>query len=77
MKGWERFDELSRKGGVGTRAFIAMQFGDAELNEVLENHLRPAVKRTGFDLMKLDDEPRAGGAGGDPALARAGRPGGG
>jgi nucleoside 2-deoxyribosyltransferase len=60
LNGWDRYEELSRKGGVGTRAFIAMKFGEAELNEVLDKHLRPAVKRTGFDLMRLDDEPRAG-----------------
>jgi hypothetical protein len=60
LKGWERYEELRRKGGVGTRAFIAMEFGDAELNEVLEKHFRPAVERTGYELMKLDDEPRAG-----------------
>jgi len=60
LKGWERYEELSRRGGVGTRAFIAMKFGEAELNQVLDKHLRPAVRRTGFEIVKLDDEPRAG-----------------
>jgi nucleoside 2-deoxyribosyltransferase len=38
----------------------SLRFRNPELNDVLENHLRPAVRRTGFELRKLDDEPQAG-----------------
>jgi nucleoside 2-deoxyribosyltransferase len=37
-----------------------MRFGDPELDEMLRDHFRPAVQRTGFTLFRLDDEPRAG-----------------
>lgn len=60
FKGWERFAQLQKSSRRGTRAFIAMEFGNPELNDLLENHLRPTVKLTGYDLYKLDDEPRAG-----------------
>jgi hypothetical protein len=60
MKGWARFEELSRQGGVGTRAFLAMKFGDPELDDLVKNHLRAAVLATGFTVRRLDDEPKAG-----------------
>lgn len=39
---------------------MAMKFGDAKLDEILENVFRPSAKRAGFDLLKLDDTPKAG-----------------
>lgn len=60
IKGWHRVEEL-RRSAVGSRkGFMAMKFGDAELDAVFRNHFRPAVGLTGFELMRLDDEPRAG-----------------
>jgi nucleoside 2-deoxyribosyltransferase len=37
-----------------------MKFGDGDLDIMLENCFRPAVKDTGFDLFRLDDVPKAG-----------------
>ena len=60
IKGWRRVEEL-RRSAVGSRkGFMAMKFGDAQLDAVFRNHFRPAVGLTGFELMRLDDEPRAG-----------------
>ena len=39
---------------------MAMKFGDAELSGFFSHHLKPATKRAGFDLFKLDDQPKAG-----------------
>jgi hypothetical protein len=39
---------------------MAMKFGDATLNDVVENHFRPAVARAGFNLRLLTDEQPAG-----------------
>ena len=39
---------------------MAMKFGDADLDELLGSFLKPAAKRAGFDLFKLDDRPKAG-----------------
>jgi hypothetical protein len=60
FKGWLRVEELKRSKQSSRDAFMAMKFGDAELNQFLENVIRPTVSKTGFRLLKLDDEPKAG-----------------
>jgi hypothetical protein len=60
MEGWRRYAELVHSGGVGSTAFMAMQFGDADLNKLIENHVRPSITQTGFTLRRLDDRPKAG-----------------
>lgn len=60
MKGWELFEALKRGKASGRNAFMAMQFGNAELSSIVENHFKPAVKATGFDLRRLDDGQPAG-----------------
>lgn len=57
---WNYYETLLKGSATYRKAFMAMQFGDAELNVVLENVFKPSVKLAGFDLFKLDDEPRAG-----------------
>lgn len=47
--GWKRYAELLRDGARSTHAFMAMKFG-TEMQRVLEDHMRPAVAQTGFDL---------------------------
>lgn len=60
IKGWSRVEEL-RRSAVGSRkGFMAMKFGDTQLDAVFRDHFRPAVGQTGFELLRLDDEPRAG-----------------
>jgi hypothetical protein len=58
--GWNHFETLLKGSTTYRKAFMAMKFGDAELNAVLENVFRPSVKMAGFDLFKLDDVPQAG-----------------
>ena len=60
LEGWQRYDELERGIPTGRKAFMAMKFGDAELNRVVEACFRPAVSQAGFRLFQLDDEPKAG-----------------
>jgi nucleoside 2-deoxyribosyltransferase len=60
MKGWEYYDQLNRGAIVSRKAFMAMQYGDQELDAVFENYFKPAVKATGFDLVRLDEKPQAG-----------------
>lgn len=58
--GWDYYDQL-RQGGVTYRkAFMAMKFGDDHLDLMLENIFKPSVKKAGFDLLRLDDLPKAG-----------------
>jgi hypothetical protein len=60
MKGWMRVEELKVESANNTKAFMAMKFGDAELDRIFSDCFKPAVKRAGFDLARLDDAPRAG-----------------
>jgi hypothetical protein len=59
-EGWEQYAELSQKRTDGRNAFMAMKFGDADLDWMVENCFKPAVARTGFILRKLTDEQPAG-----------------
>lgn len=55
MDGWEYYEKL-KQGGISSRkAFMAMQYGEEELDEIVNKCFRPAVKATGFDLYRLDD----------------------
>ena len=39
---------------------MAMPYGKEPLTSIVDEHFRPAVKQTGFDLIRLDDRPKAG-----------------
>ncbi len=58
--GWQRYDELRRGIASSRKAFMALKFGDRDLDHLVERHLRPAVMQAGFTLFQLDDEPKAG-----------------
>lgn len=58
MKGWEYYDELKRGHEDSRKAFMAMQFGDNELNRIFEKTLKPAMEQVGFKLFNLADRNR-------------------
>lgn len=58
--GWERYQELKRATSDSRKAFMAMQYNEAELESLVENVFKPAVKQTGFDLSVLRDNREAG-----------------
>ncbi len=60
LSGWKRFAELQTTTSGSKRAFMAMQYGDSEMDHVFFDYFKPAAKRAGYDLVKLDEEPRAG-----------------
>lgn len=60
MEGWEYYEDLKRGGISSRKAFMAMKYGDPELDEIVANYIRPAVQDTGFNLYRLDDSPKAG-----------------
>jgi hypothetical protein len=37
-----------------------MKFGDATLDEVFRQCFKPAVEKTGFDLVRIDEKPKTG-----------------
>lgn len=60
VKGWEKYFQLLAAGSQSKRAFMAMKFGDEELDSVFSAHFKPACAQTGFELLKLDENASAG-----------------
>jgi len=58
--GWKRYEELKRSISDSRKAFMAMKFGDKELDSVVDEYFKPAVDQTGFNLFRLTEKPRAG-----------------
>jgi hypothetical protein len=60
FEGWQYYEKLKRGAVNSRRAFMAMEYGNKELDEMAEKHFKPAVACTGFDLCRLDEKPKAG-----------------
>jgi hypothetical protein len=60
MAGWKRYEELKKQRLESRTAFMALKFGQPVLTRLVEECVRPAVKRTGFDLRILTDPQAAG-----------------
>lgn len=60
FEGWEHYEQLQNESTDSRIVFMAMKFGDQELNAIVENVFRPAVAKTGFELRILSDVPKAG-----------------
>jgi len=58
--GWQLYQELTQEAVQNRTAFMAMTFGDSLLDTVFSECFKPAVARTGFNLVRLDEEPPAG-----------------
>jgi hypothetical protein len=60
LNGWQLFEDLQR-GKSGSRiAFMAMPFGEDELDRIYKNNFKVAVAATGFDLKRVDEAQPAG-----------------
>lgn len=59
FEGWEKFNELQYIRQDSRKAFMAMDFNQADIQTVF-NAYKKAVKQTGFELIKLNDVPKAG-----------------
>ncbi|MBC7984307.1 MAG: hypothetical protein H7Y02_10690 [Candidatus Obscuribacterales bacterium] len=60
IDGWLKFEELKRGTSTARLAFMAMQFGDQQLDGLYRDYLRSAVAATGFELRRVDEEQPAG-----------------
>jgi len=60
FSGWEYVEKLKQGSATYRKAFMAMKFGDSELDGMLDKVFKPAAKQAGFSLFKLDDAPVAG-----------------
>jgi len=61
FKGWQYYEKLKRGAIDSRKAFMAMKYGDEQLDKIVEEVFKPAVKQTGFDLFKLVDRPQPAG----------------
>jgi hypothetical protein len=61
LKGWDRFHQLKRGSTDSRKAFMAMKYGDAQLDEIVENFFKKAVEQTSFELFTLVDRPQPAG----------------
>lgn len=61
LQGWEKYEDEKRGRVPGNYGFIAMQFGDPELDRFVEGVVKPAVKEgVGYDLVDMRNVARAG-----------------
>jgi len=58
--GWDRYESIKRGSLDSQTAFMAMQFNDSELDIAYLQCFKPAVEQTGFNLVRLDEQPIAG-----------------
>jgi hypothetical protein len=61
VEGWEYYEKLKRGAIESRKAFMAMKYGDEQLDQIVDDIFKPAVKQTGFDLFKLPDRPQPAG----------------
>ena len=60
MEGWERYEALRHAEVASRSVFMAMKFGDAELDNVVNGCFKGAVKRAGFVLRPMTEGQPAG-----------------
>ena len=53
--GWSYLDKLRTGQKLSRQAFMAMKFGDNELDAIYRDHFKAAVDATGFTLKRLDE----------------------
>ena len=61
LDGWALYESEKRGQIKGHYGFIAMRFDDPELDDLVKNVVKPAVKSaTGYELVDMKDRSRAG-----------------
>ncbi len=60
LEGWEQYEAERRGQSDGNYGFLAMQFGDLELNTFVKEVLKPTVRGVGYELLDMNDASRAG-----------------
>lgn len=60
LAGWQLFENLQRGKSNSRIAFMAMQFGDEELDRIYKDYFKIGVAATGFDLKRVDEGQPAG-----------------
>jgi hypothetical protein len=58
--GWQRYRDLSSAKSARRYGFMAMKYGDEQLDAIVRDHFAPQVALTEFELKRLDDGQPAG-----------------
>ncbi len=62
IDGWDHHRQLMQNGSGSRHAFMAMRFGDAQLDAVFREHMVPTVAACGFDLRTLNGPHQTAGS---------------
>lgn len=54
VKGWERISQLRKVRTESKQVFVAMKFGDPDLDKVFEDAIVPAVEQCGYHAYRID-----------------------
>ena len=61
LKGWEMYEEEKRGAAAGNYGFIAMKFGDDELEQLVAKVIKPTIENEiGYEIVDLRDVAQAG-----------------
>ncbi|MEK9628853.1 MAG: hypothetical protein VW455_07505 [Nitrospinota bacterium] len=60
FEGWAYYEAIMKGQTISKKAFMAMEFGNTVLDKVFSECFKPAVKKTGFDLQTVLEQPKAG-----------------
>lgn len=56
VKGWERIAQLRKVRSESKQVFVAMKFGDPELDKVFDDAILPAVEICGYHAYRIDKD---------------------
>ena len=60
LSGWDQYEAEKRGNFSANYGFIAMKFGDGDLDPFVHNVVKPATKEIGYELLDMRDVARAG-----------------
>lgn len=60
LDGWNAYDVIKRGQATGFKAFMAMPFNKPDLDDTILPIARRAAKACGFQLERVDDQPKPG-----------------
>lgn len=60
LQGWNVYDQIKRGSSSGYKAFMAMPFNEPDLDNTILPTAREAARSCGFQLDRVDDQPKPG-----------------
>jgi hypothetical protein len=60
LDGWNEFQSEKTGKQQAGYGFLAMKFGDSSLENIAQNHLKPAIQKLGYELVDMRDVAEPG-----------------